>query len=226
MVRSIPFPCVDSCPPTGPCIQNALRTPLKTGNPRVDFYTMYKRGSTEYDTDYVERYDKDLNRTLIFICYSSSYLVNYLAHSCKPTCSLQSAPPSSSTSIRISNPILPNNPPPYSVPPSSISTNPPLPAGYHRLARSGRPPERDCRHDVPDVYEPPDLAVGSIHHDAAEVVAKPHLRNSGGSVAERCGDRQWKCDGLKKWPLPFSTESLLLVLQAVILLLACRSTSP
>ena len=34
-----------------------------------------------------------------------------------------------------------------------------------------------------------------------------YLRNSGGSMIERCGDHQWKCDGLEKWPSHFS-ESL------------------
>ena len=48
-----------------------------------------------------------------------------------------------------------------------------------------------------------------------------YLRNSGGSMIERCGDRQRKCDGLKKWPLHFFVESLPLMLQAALLLLAC-----
>ena len=41
--------------------------PIKTDDPRVDFYTMYKRESTEYDIDYVKKYDEDLNTTLIFV---------------------------------------------------------------------------------------------------------------------------------------------------------------
>ena len=48
-----------------------------------------------------------------------------------------------------------------------------------------------------------------------------YLRNSGGSMIERCGDRQRKCDGLKKWPLHFFVESLPLMLQVALLLLAC-----
>ena len=48
-----------------------------------------------------------------------------------------------------------------------------------------------------------------------------YLRNSGGSMIERCGDRQRKCDGLKKWPLNFFVESLPVMLQAALLLLAC-----
>ena len=52
-----------------------------------------------------------------------------------------------------------------------------------------------------------------------------HLRNSGGSMIESCGDRQQKCDGLEKWPLHSLIESLPIMHQAAILLLAsglCR----
>ena len=48
-----------------------------------------------------------------------------------------------------------------------------------------------------------------------------YLRHSGGSMIERCGDRQRKCDGLKQWPLHPLIESLPLMLQAALLLLAC-----
>ena len=48
-----------------------------------------------------------------------------------------------------------------------------------------------------------------------------YLRHSGGSMVERCGDRQIKCDGLQKWPFRLIIESLPLMLQAALLLLAC-----
>ena len=41
--------------------------PLKTDEARTDFYTIYKRVSTEYDTSYVKKHDEDLNTTLIFV---------------------------------------------------------------------------------------------------------------------------------------------------------------
>ena len=131
MVRSTPFPRPDCCPLTGPSLQDALRTffqPIKTEDPRVDFYAMYKRESAEYDTEFVKKYDEDLNTTLIFVRYPSSHLANRLIHSCRLVCSLQSAPPSSSTSTRTSNPIPMNNPPPSSVPSSLLSINPLFPA--------------------------------------------------------------------------------------------------
>ena len=131
MVCSIPLPRPDCFPLTRRSLQDALRTffqPIKTDDPRVDFYTMYKRESAEYDTDYVKKYDEDLNTTLIFVRYSSSYLTNHLIHSFRLACFLPSAPPLSSTFIRNSSQIPTNNPPPSSVPSSSLSTNPPFPA--------------------------------------------------------------------------------------------------
>ena len=37
---------------------------------------MYKREATEYNMDYVKKYDEGLNTTLIFVRCSSSALVN------------------------------------------------------------------------------------------------------------------------------------------------------
>ena len=55
-------------------IQEALRMyfqPIKNDDPHLDFYTMYKREATEYDTEYMKKYNEDLNTTLIFVmfCY-------------------------------------------------------------------------------------------------------------------------------------------------------------
>lgn len=58
-------------------LQDALRTffqPIKKGDARLDFYTMYKKEATEYDTDFVKKYDDDLNTTLIFVrCLSLAF---------------------------------------------------------------------------------------------------------------------------------------------------------
>jgi len=51
-------------------IQEALRMylqPIKNDDPQLDFYTMYKRETTEYDTEYMQKYNEDLNTTLIFV---------------------------------------------------------------------------------------------------------------------------------------------------------------
>ena len=41
-------------------IQEALRMylqPIKNDDPKLDFYTMYKRETTEYDTEYMQNYN-------------------------------------------------------------------------------------------------------------------------------------------------------------------------
>jgi hypothetical protein len=48
-----------------------------------------------------------------------------------------------------------------------------------------------------------------------------YLRHSGGSMIERCGDRQRKFDGLEKWPFRLCMESLPIMLQIALLLLTC-----
>jgi hypothetical protein len=48
-----------------------------------------------------------------------------------------------------------------------------------------------------------------------------YLRHTGGSMVERCGDRQRKFDGLEKWPFRLCMESLPLMLQIALLLLTC-----
>jgi len=51
-------------------IQEALRMyfqPIKNEDPQLDFYTIYKREATEYDTEYMKKYNEDLNTTLIFV---------------------------------------------------------------------------------------------------------------------------------------------------------------
>ena len=64
-------------PLNGRSLQDALRTffqPIKTDDPCLDFYTKYTREATEYDTDYVKKYDGDLNITLMFVRRSSAFL--------------------------------------------------------------------------------------------------------------------------------------------------------
>ena len=41
--------------------------PIKNEDPRLDFYTMYKREATEYDTESMRKHNEDLNTTLIFV---------------------------------------------------------------------------------------------------------------------------------------------------------------
>jgi len=48
-----------------------------------------------------------------------------------------------------------------------------------------------------------------------------YLRHTGGSMIERCGDRQRKFDGLEKLLFHLFIESLSIMLQIALLLLAC-----
>jgi len=62
----------DNIPLNESSFQDALRTffqPIKNDDARLDFYTMYKKEAVEYDTDYVKKYDEDLNTTLIFVSH-------------------------------------------------------------------------------------------------------------------------------------------------------------
>jgi len=48
-----------------------------------------------------------------------------------------------------------------------------------------------------------------------------YLRHTGGSTIERCGDRQRKFDGLKRWPFRLFIEGLPIMLQIALFLLTC-----
>ena len=104
--------CSDRMSLNGRSFQDALRTffqPIKNDDARLDFYTMYKREATEYDTDYVKKYDEDLNTTLIFVSRMPFGPVIYLTFPCRPAFSLPSVPPSSSMSTRGYSPIRTSN---------------------------------------------------------------------------------------------------------------------
>jgi len=41
--------------------------PLRTNDPRTDFFAVYRKESVEFDRDYAKKYDEDLNTSLIFV---------------------------------------------------------------------------------------------------------------------------------------------------------------
>lgn len=41
--------------------------PLRTNDPRNDFFAAYRKESDEFDRDYAGKYDGDLNTCLIFV---------------------------------------------------------------------------------------------------------------------------------------------------------------
>ena len=112
---------------TSHSIQEALRMyfqPVKHDDPQLDFYTMYKRETTDYDTEYMQKYNEDLNTTLIFVSSCVPLSKYGVDHTLRLAFSPPSAPPSSSTSNPTSSPILTNNPKPTSAQSSSASTRP------------------------------------------------------------------------------------------------------
>lgn len=79
-------------------IKEALRTylhPIKNDDPKLDFYTMYKQETMDYDTEHVNKYNEDLDTTLIFVSPCFLYRSSVNLHVLRPAYSLQSIPPSS-----------------------------------------------------------------------------------------------------------------------------------
>ena len=44
-----------------------LYGPIKNDDPQLDFYSIYEWKTLEYDTEYMQKYNEDLNTTLIFV---------------------------------------------------------------------------------------------------------------------------------------------------------------
>ena len=197
--------------------------PIKNDDPRLDFYTVYKREATEYDVDYVKKYDEDLNTTLIFV---RSYRVLSLTISRFniSQAGLFSAV-SSAFVIDVYSKLQPD--------PSDQSVAL-LRAILLTLNHSAIPNESPA---IPPVQENPSseiVTATSVLYASllisllAAFIAmlgkqwlNRYLRHAGGSMIERCGDRQRKLDALQKWPFQLFVESLPVMLQIALFLLAC-----
>jgi hypothetical protein len=62
---------------TRPSLHSALKEffePLRTNDPRTDFFAIYRKESGEFDRDYAKKYDEDLNTSLIFVSRPISIL--------------------------------------------------------------------------------------------------------------------------------------------------------
>ena len=44
---------------------------MRTGDPRADFFAVYRKEAAEFDKDYIKKYDEDLSTTLIFVSSST-----------------------------------------------------------------------------------------------------------------------------------------------------------
>ena len=58
--------------------------PIKNDDPQLDFFTMYKRETLEYDTEYMQKHNEDLNTTLIFVRFTSLLSVYSTDHTLRP----------------------------------------------------------------------------------------------------------------------------------------------
>jgi hypothetical protein len=206
-------------------IREALRTylqPIKHDDPKLDFYTMYKRETMEYDTEYMQKYNDDLNTTLIFVRFHVPIVTTQ--HSQRSQAGLFSA---------VSSAFV------IAVQPKLEADHTERSEAYLRaillsLNRSIVPDEDPV---APSAWNGPpaeivttsDLLYASLLMSLlAAFVAmlgkqwlNRYLRHTGGSMIERCGDRQRKFDGLEKWPFRMCMESLPIMLQIALLLLMC-----
>ena len=78
--------------------------PLRTNNPRADFFTVYRKESDEFDREYTRKYDEDLNTSLIFVSFWFPFRgLNAKSEIRRPDCFLPSALRLSSMSNPSSN---------------------------------------------------------------------------------------------------------------------------
>jgi hypothetical protein len=124
-------------------------------------------------------------------------------------------------SSRTSSQIPAGGPKPTSAQSSSPSTDPSSRRRPHRSPSVEWSPRRD-RHTSNLLYA---SLLMSLLAAFVAMLGKQwlnrYLRHTGGSMIERCGDRQRKFDGLEKWPFRFCMESLPIMLQIALLLLTC-----
>ena len=140
---------------------------------------MYKREATEYDIDYVKKYDEDLNTTLIFVRRPP------------PLFSMISPVPVGRSvlgrqlRLRHRRPFQPPTQPERTVrhpPPRHSPHSQPVRHPWGRLccpACPGRSAERDRHGHVSDVCEPDDLPAGRISRHAGQAMAEPILAEFG-----------------------------------------------
>ena len=147
--------------------------PVKHDDPQLDFYTMYKRETTDYDTAYMQKYNEDLNTTLIFVSscvlYHSTALTTLSGWSflCCQLCFRRrrpvKPPARSQRTIR-------------SLPPR----NPPQSQSIHCSRRKAlRPSSVEWsswrnRHNLgPSVRKPSHVTTGRIRRDVGQAVVEP-----------------------------------------------------
>ena len=126
--------------------------PIKNDDPKLDFYTMYEQERLEYDIGCMQKYNEDLNNTLIFVrfwvIFSVTALTTFSGWSV-----LRGQKPTSAQS-------------------SSTSTNPLFPTKTLLPPQFGMVPSRDGHDFKSSLRKSVDVAVGRVHRDPGQVVAE------------------------------------------------------
>jgi hypothetical protein len=196
------------------CTSNRSRN-----DPKLDFYTMYKQETTEYDTEHMRKHNEDLNTTLIFVSFcvpviatvrsqaglfsavSSAFVIDVQSN-LQPDSGQRSEAYLRALLLSPNQPTAPGEvpaaPPVWNAPPVEIITTSNL--LYASLLMS--------------------LLAASLAMLGKQWPNK-YLRHAGGSMIERCDDHQRKIDRLAKWPFRLFIESLPVMLQIALLLLSC-----
>ena len=152
---------------------------------------MYQREATAYDTRYVKRHTEDLNTTLVFVRSLHSFNVSHL------TCSQGGlfAAVSSAFIVDINSEFEPDS-----------NGNAVDPSGNTIAAAML-------------LYA---SLMSSLLAAFAAILVKQwlswYLKNASGSMADRCGDRQRRCDGFDFWEFRMIIEALPVLLHASTLL--------
>jgi len=196
--------------------------PLRTNDPRTDFYVIYRREAAEFDRDYAKKYDEDLNTSLIFVgelflpsvfgtefwrvqaglfsAVSSAFIID-VQSKLEPDPNEMTAAYMRILIHTMNNSLFPD------ADPSSITW-------------TGPPPEIVTVQSL--LYA--SLAT-SLFAAFLAMLGKQwvnlYLRNHGGSAADKSRDRQRKLDGFEKWHFRLAIESLPVMLQFALLLLGC-----
>ena len=55
--------------------------PIKNNDHKIDFYTMYRRETMDYDSESMQKYNEDLNTTLIFVRVRAPFQTKILTSS-------------------------------------------------------------------------------------------------------------------------------------------------
>jgi len=207
-------------------LHSALREffdPLRTNDPRTDFFAVYRKESEEFDRGYARKYDEDLNTSLIFVESPGSCPQYKILTPEYPQAGLFSAV-SSAFIIDVQSKLEPD--------PNDMT------AAYMRIlihtmnnslfpdadpsaiAWTGPPPEMVTVQSLLYTSLATSLFSAFLAMLGKQWVNR-YLRNHGGSAADKSRDRQRKLDGFEKWHFHLVIEGLPVMLQLALLLLGC-----